>query len=99
VIPLAARGPQGSTKAAHGVRLTNNERTSHEQQQTHLGRLRRPRTRGRGKKDIWARIGAAWPFQSGSSGFTVQLDALPIGDRIVLAEPKADEPDAPAEAG
>ena len=45
--------------------------------------------RGKGKPAIWTRIGAAWPFESGQAGFTVQLEALPIGDRIVLAEPKA----------
>jgi hypothetical protein len=43
------------------------------------------RERGKGKKDVWTRIGAAWPFQ-------------PIGDRIVLAEPKSEEPEAPADA-
>jgi hypothetical protein len=46
--------------------------------------------RGKGKTAIWTRIGAAWPFESGQAGFTVQLEALPIGDRIVLAEPKAE---------
>ena len=45
--------------------------------------------RGKGKTAIWTRIGAAWPFD-GKTGFTVQLEALPIGDRIVLAEPKAE---------
>ena len=43
--------------------------------------------RGRGKKPFWVRIGAAWPFETGT-GFTIQLDALPIDGRIVLAEPK-----------
>ena len=33
------------------------------------------------KKGIWTRIGAAWP-QKG--GFVIQLDALPIDDRIVV---------------
>jgi len=50
--------------------------------------------RGHGKKAIWTRIGAAWPFENGK-GFTVQLNALPIGDRILLAEPKAED-EAPA---
>jgi hypothetical protein len=45
--------------------------------------------RGKGKKPFWVRIGGAWPFESGS-GFTIQLDALPIDGRIVLAEPKAE---------
>jgi hypothetical protein len=46
--------------------------------------------RGTGKKAFWLRIGAAWPFENGSSGFTIQLDALPIDGRIVLSEPKAE---------
>jgi hypothetical protein len=48
------------------------------------------RERGKGKPDFWVRIGGAWPFQNeNGSGFTVQLDALPIDGRIVLCEPKA----------
>jgi hypothetical protein len=54
------------------------------------------RERGKGQKPIWTRIGAAWPHDSGS-GLSIQLEALPIGDRIVLTEPKADEPEAKAE--
>jgi hypothetical protein len=46
--------------------------------------------RGEGKKAIWTRIGAAWPHETGK-GFTIQLSALPIGDRIVLTEPKKPE--------
>jgi hypothetical protein len=62
----------------------------------------RIRERGKGQKDIWTRIGAVWPHSSGT-GFNIQLEALPMGDRIVLTEPKADEPkadeaEAPAEA-
>ena len=45
--------------------------------------------RGKGKKSFWVRIGAAWPFEAGT-GYTIQLDALPIDGRIVLAEPKPD---------
>lgn len=53
--------------------------------------------RGRGKSDFWVRIGGAWPFQKeGSTGFTIQLDALPLDGRIVLAEPKAEAEEAPA---
>jgi hypothetical protein len=54
------------------------------------------RERGKGQKPIWTRIGAAWPHDSGS-GLSIQLEALPLGDRIVLTEPKADEPEAKAE--
>jgi hypothetical protein len=48
------------------------------------------RERGEGQKAIWTRIGAAWPHGNGP-GFNIQLEALPLGDRIVLTEPKDDE--------
>jgi|HubBroStandDraft_6_1064221.scaffolds.fasta_scaffold111037_2 hypothetical protein len=48
------------------------------------------RGKGRNAKAIWVRIGGAWPFESGAPGFTIQLDALPLDGRIVLAEPKAE---------
>jgi hypothetical protein len=45
--------------------------------------------RGRNQAPFWVRIGGAWPFdKNGSAGFTIQLDALPLDGRIVLAEPK-----------
>jgi hypothetical protein len=37
-----------------------------------------------------------WPHGSGS-GLSIQLEALPIGDRIVLTEPKADDAGPKAE--
>jgi hypothetical protein len=46
--------------------------------------------RGKDQKAIWTRIGAAWPFEKGT-GFTLQLDVLPLDGRVVLAEPKADD--------
>ncbi len=46
--------------------------------------------RGRGKKSIWTRIGAAWPHEQGN-GFTIDLDAVPVDGRIVLMEPKPDD--------
>jgi hypothetical protein len=48
-----------------------------------------------GQKAIWTRISAAWPHGNGPS-FNIQLEALPIGDRIVLTEPKAEEVGAKA---
>ena len=45
--------------------------------------------RGRNQKPFFVRIGGAWPFDSGKPGFTIQLDALPLDGRIVLAEPKS----------
>jgi len=50
--------------------------------------------RGDGQKHIWTRIGAAWPHGSGT-GFTLQLDTLPLDGRIVLTEPKDDDGGAP----
>jgi hypothetical protein len=49
-----------------------------------------------GQKAIWTRIGAAWPHGKGT-GLSIQLDALPIGDRIVLREPAEDDAEAKAE--
>ena len=53
------------------------------------------RDRGRREKAIFTKIGAAWPTKDGW-GFSIQLDALPIGDRIVLLEPLVNhgEPEA-----
>lgn len=48
------------------------------------------RGQGRNTKAFWVRIGGAWPFESGAPGYTIQLDALPLDGRIVLAEPKVD---------
>ena len=46
--------------------------------------------RGEGKEDIWTKIGAAFPHGK-KTGMTLLLDALPIGNRIVLCEPKEDK--------
>jgi hypothetical protein len=46
--------------------------------------------RGEGKQAIWTKIGAAFPHGKGK-GMTIQLDALPLGDSIVLREPKDDK--------
>lgn len=40
-----------------------------------------------GKDDIWTKIGAAFPHGKGA-GMTILLDALPLGNRIVLCELK-----------
>jgi hypothetical protein len=53
--------------------------------------------RGKSKKAIWTRIGAAWPHENGN-GFTIELEALPLDGRLVLTEPKRETSDAPAEA-
>ena len=46
--------------------------------------------RGEGKQAIWTKIGAAFPHGKGK-GLTIQLDALPLGDSIVLREPKEEK--------
>ena len=46
--------------------------------------------RGDGLKAICTRFGAAWPHGSGT-GFTLQLDTLPLDGRIVLTEPKNED--------
>lgn len=43
----------------------------------------------KGDKSFWNRIGAAWQHKDGG-GFTVQLEVLPIGGRIVLRQPLDD---------
>jgi hypothetical protein len=46
--------------------------------------------RGRNRKAIWTRIGAAWPHEKGN-GFTIELEAFPVDGRLVLTEPKQDD--------
>lgn len=50
-----------------------------------------------GRRTYWTRIGVAWP-QNDGKGIYIRLDALPIGDEIVLREighDAADATDAP----
>ncbi len=42
------------------------------------------------KRDFWTKIGAAWPHSDGK-GFSLNLDALPMNDRLVLREPEEKE--------
>ncbi|MCP3468699.1 hypothetical protein NLM33_00005 [Bradyrhizobium sp. CCGUVB1N3] len=51
-----------------------------------------------GKPTIWTKIGAAFPHEKGD-GLNIQLDALPVGDRIVLREPKEKASEEGAEKG
>jgi hypothetical protein len=47
----------------------------------------------RGESKFWTRIGAAWDHED-AKGLTVQLDLLPAaGGRIVLREPREDDPE------
>lgn len=50
--------------------------------------------RRKGQKPIWTRVGAAWPHKSGT-GYSIELEALPVDGRLVLIEPKAETAEAP----
>lgn len=39
--------------------------------------------RGEGKSAFWTPIGAAWPNKDGF-GFSLSIDAVPVGGRVVL---------------
>jgi hypothetical protein len=47
-----------------------------------------------GQEDFWLAIGAAFAHQDGT-GFNIVLQALPIDGKIVLRQPKDDQPDEP----
>lgn len=48
---------------------------------------------GEGKESVWTPIGAAWTNRDGK-GFSVSMDALPLGGRMVmrLITPKEEAP-------
>ncbi|MCP3381254.1 hypothetical protein NLM31_12980 [Bradyrhizobium sp. CCGUVB4N] len=50
-----------------------------------------------GKQPIWRKIGVAFAHTK-KPGFNIELAALPIGDRIVLLEPKEDKPESETDA-
>lgn len=52
------------------------------------------------KKAFWQRIGAAWAHKKGS-GYSIQLDAIPLRGRIQMTERRDDDqaPGADAENG
>ncbi|MEQ9258364.1 MAG: hypothetical protein RIG84_04630 [Roseovarius sp.] len=45
----------------------------------------------KGEKSFWNRVGAAWRHKD-DKGFTLQLETVPLGGRIVLRQP-LNEPD------
>lgn len=47
-----------------------------------------------GQEDFWLAIGAAFAHQDGT-GFNIVLQALPIDGKIVLRQPKDEQPDEP----
>ena len=51
------------------------------------------RVAGEGKEAVWTPIGAAWANRDGK-GFSVTMDALPVGGRVVMRviTPKEDAP-------
>ena len=58
--------------------MSNNE-TTPSKAPTHIAYQKRMQ----GDKAFFNRIGAAWPTKSGT-GFSIQLDAVPLDGRIVL---------------
>jgi len=44
----------------------------------------------KGEKSYWTKLGAAWKHKDGS-GFSIQLEAVPIDCRIVLRQPLEDQ--------
>jgi hypothetical protein len=51
--------------------------------------------RGKGKRAVWTRIGAAWTQEKGQ-GLNIELEALPLNfdGKIVLMPPKSEAPAA-----
>lgn len=43
----------------------------------------------RGDKSYWNKVGAAWVHKD-DKGYTLQLESLPVGGRIVLRQPLED---------
>ena len=41
--------------------------------------------KGEGEQTRWTEVGAAWPNRDGH-GFSIMLDAVPLGGRLVLRE-------------
>ena len=52
----------------------------------------------KGDKSYWNKVGAAWSHKD-EKGFTVQLESLPVGGRIVLRVPLEDASEIPNDAG
>ncbi|WP_282091441.1 hypothetical protein [Epibacterium ulvae] len=52
----------------------------------------------KGDKSYWNKVGAAWSHKD-AKGFTLQLETLPIGGRIVLRQPLDDGEQSQADAG
>ena len=46
----------------------------------------------KGEKSYWNKVGAAWTHRD-ERGYTLQLESLPVGGRIVLRQPLDDAND------
>jgi hypothetical protein len=95
-LPFAAcngRETEGNEFASVAAHNLGKENTMSTQKPTLLAYA--VKERGKGKKAIWTRIGAAWPHGK-SAGLSIELEALPLDGRVVLLPPKADENAAPA---
>ena len=46
----------------------------------------------KGEKSYWNKVGAAWIHRD-EKGYTLQLESLPVGGRIVLRQPLDDAKD------
>lgn len=51
-----------------------------------------------GEKSFWNKVGAAWMHRD-AKGYTLQLESLPIGGRIVLRAPLEDTASTAIDAG
>ena len=52
----------------------------------------------RNDKSFWNKVGAAWMHKD-AKGYTLQLESLPVGGRIVLREPLEDTASPANDAG
>lgn len=52
----------------------------------------------KGDNSYWSKVGAAWAHKD-AKGFTVQLESLPVGGRIVLRQPFEDTSETQTDAG
>jgi len=52
----------------------------------------------KGESAYWSKVGAAWVHKD-SKGYTLQLDSVPVGGRIVLRAPLSDAASSQNEMG
>ena len=52
----------------------------------------------RSDKSYWNKVGAAWSHKD-NKGFTLQLESLPVGGRIVLRQPLEYKSETPNDTG